>query len=180
MSTAATDVQEIRGFLDEEGQPTGKLPGFADKAENLVKLYRAMLLTRAFDEKAVALQRTGRLGTYASSLGQEAVGVGVAAAMRPDDVLLPSFREQSAMMWRGVSMSELLLYWGGDERGSDFSTARRDFPICVPVATHFTHAAGAAFALKRQGDAVAVAIAGSSEVAVAPRMSVGSAFGFPY
>jgi pyruvate dehydrogenase E1 component alpha subunit len=80
--------------------------------------------------------------------------------MRPDDVLLPSFREQSAMMWRGVSMSELLLYWGGDERGSDFSNARRDFPICVPVATHFTHAAGAAFALKRQGDAVAVAIAG--------------------
>jgi TPP-dependent pyruvate/acetoin dehydrogenase alpha subunit len=52
-----------------------------------------MVLTRVFDEKAVALQRTGRLGAYASSLGQEAVSVGVGAAMLAEDVLLPSFRE---------------------------------------------------------------------------------------
>jgi pyruvate dehydrogenase E1 component alpha subunit len=41
-----------------------------------MSLYRSMVFTRAFDAKAIALQRTGRLGTYASSLGQEAVGVG--------------------------------------------------------------------------------------------------------
>ncbi len=148
-------------FLNEDGSVVGILPEFARDAREMVPLYRAMLLTRSFDEKAVALQRTGRLGTYASSLGQEAVGVGVAAAMRADDVLLPSFREQSAMLWRGVGMTELLLYWGGDERGSDFTDARHDFPICVPVATHLPHAVGAAFALHRaKSDAVAVAIAG--------------------
>ena len=147
-------------FIDETGSAVGELPDFARNAEDLVPLYRAMLLTRAFDEKAVALQRTGRLGTYASSLGQEAVGVGAAAAMRADDVLLPSFREQSAMLWRGVTMTELLLYWGGDERGSNFAETRHDFPICVPVASHFPHAVGVAFALKTRGDAAALAIAG--------------------
>lgn len=147
-------------YIDETGTPVGELPELARNMEELVSLYRAMLQTRAFDEKAVALQRTGRLGTYASSLGQEAVGVGAAAAMRADDVLLPSFREQSAMLWRGVTMTELLLYWGGDERGSDFAETRHDFPICVPVASHFPHAVGVAYALKQKGDSAAVAIAG--------------------
>ena len=93
-----------------------------------MKLYRAMVLTRTFDAKAIALQRTGRLGTYASSLGQEAVAVGVAAAMQADDVLLPSFREHGAQIWRGVTLKELFLYWGGDERGNDFAGPREDFP----------------------------------------------------
>jgi pyruvate dehydrogenase E1 component alpha subunit len=112
-----------------------------------------MVLTRAFDEKAVALQRTGRLGTYPSSLGQEAVTVGIGSAMRPDDVLLPSFREQGAQLWRGVGMAELLLYWGGDERGSNFAGPREDFPICIPVAGHAPHAAGVALAFKLRGEA---------------------------
>ena len=56
----------------------------ADPAE-LIRLYRAMVRTRAFDAKAIALQRTGRLGTYASSLGQEAVAVGLASAMRAEE-----------------------------------------------------------------------------------------------
>ncbi len=81
-------------------------------------LYRAMVLTRTFDLKAVSLQRTGRLGTYAVSLGQEAVSVGVASAMRQEDVLLPSYRDNGALLWRGVKMEEILLYWGGDERGN--------------------------------------------------------------
>jgi 2-oxoisovalerate dehydrogenase E1 component alpha subunit len=128
-------------------------PGFAQDGSDLLPLYRAMVLTRTFDEKAVALQRTGRLGTYPSSLGQEAVTVGVGSAMRPDDVLLPSFREQGAQLWRGVGMAELLLYWGGDERGSDFAGPREDFPICIPVASHAPHAAGVALAFKLRGEA---------------------------
>ena len=58
-------------------------------ASALVSLYRAMVLTRTFELKAVSLQRTGRLGSYAVSLGQEAVSVGVASAMRQEDVLSP-------------------------------------------------------------------------------------------
>lgn len=143
-------------YLDESGKPLGPLPAFADDVANLIPLYRAMVLTRAFDAKAVALQRTGRLGTFASSLGQEAVGVGAASAMRPDDILVPSFREQAAQLWRGVSAVELLLYWGGDERGSDFAGPRHDFPISVPVAGHVPHAAGSALALKLRHERRAV------------------------
>jgi len=115
-----------------------------------------MVLTRAFDTKAVALQRTGRLGTYPSSLGQEAVGVGIGSAMRRDDVFVPSFREYGAQFLRGVTLTELLLYWGGDERGSDFAGPREDFPICVPVATHVPHAVGVALAIKLRGEHRAV------------------------
>jgi pyruvate dehydrogenase E1 component alpha subunit len=116
-----------------------------------------MVLARAFDAKAVALQRTGRLGTFPSALGQEAVAVGIAAAMRESDVFLPSFREHGAQLWRGVSLVELFLFWGGDERGSDFAEAREDFPICVPVGTHVPHAVGVALAFKlRREERVAV------------------------
>jgi pyruvate dehydrogenase E1 component alpha subunit len=112
-----------------------------------------MVLTRAFDAKAIALQRTGRLGTYASSLGQEGVAVGLAAAMQPDDVLLPSFREHGAQLWRGVTLRELFLYWGGDERGNDFAGPRADFPNCVPVGSHAPHAVGAALAFRLRKEA---------------------------
>jgi len=135
-------------FLDPKGDAVRPLPDFAADRAELVALYRAMVLARAFDAKAVALQRTGRLGTFPSALGQEAVGVGIAAAMRKDDVFLPSFREHGAQLWRGVSLVELFLFWGGDERGSDFAEARQDFPICVPVATHAPHAVGVALAFK--------------------------------
>jgi pyruvate dehydrogenase E1 component alpha subunit len=139
-------------FLDPDGAVCAPLPAFAQQADALIELYRAMVLTRVFDAKAVALQRTGRLGTYASSLGQEAVGAGIGRAMRPDDVFLPSFREPAAMFLRGVKMSELLLYWGGDERGSDFAGPREDFPICVPVGTHAPHAVGVALAMRLRGE----------------------------
>ncbi len=129
------------------------LPAFANDPAQLIRLYRAMVLTRAFDAKAIALQRTGRLGTYPSSLGQEAVAVGIASAMRRDDVLLPSFREHGAQLWRGVTLLELLLYWGGDERGSDSSGPKHDFPVNVPVGSHAPHAVGVALAFKLRGEA---------------------------
>src|SRR5262252_8409860 len=135
-------------FLDPKGNAVRPLPDFAADRAELVALYRAMVLARAFDAKAIALQRTGRLGTFPSALGQEAVAVGVASAMHKEDVFLPSFREHGAQLWRGVSMVELFLFWGGDERGSDFAEARQDFPICVPVATHAPHAVGVELAFK--------------------------------
>jgi pyruvate dehydrogenase E1 component alpha subunit len=139
---------ETTRFLSPAGEPLGALPAFAREPAPLIALYRAMALTRAFDAKAVALQRTGRLCTYASSLGQEAVAVGAAAAMRPEDVLVPSFREHGAQLWRGVTLFELLLFWGGDERGADFAGPREDFPVSIPVGSHAPHAVGVALALK--------------------------------
>ena len=148
-------------YLAPDGTAPRALPDFAQDRDQLVKMYGAMVRTRAFDAKAIALQRTGRLGTYASCLGQEAIGVGVAYAMKPEDVLLPSFREHGAQLVRGVRMVELLLYWGGDERGSDFAVPREDFPVCVPVGTQAPHAAGVALAFKLRGEArVAVCVFG--------------------
>ncbi len=111
-------------------------------------MYRLMTLVRAFDTKAVNLQRTGKLGTYASCLGHEATHVGAGAALRADDVLVPVYREYGAQFWRGVAMSDVLLYWGGDERGNKFEKATHDFAWCVPIASQTLHAAGAAMAFK--------------------------------
>ncbi len=148
-------------YLEPDGTPIEPLPAWSDDRDTLVDLYRAMVRTRTFDARAVALQRTGQLGTFASSLGQEAVAVGLGAAMQPEDVLVPSFREQGAQLWRGVTMTELLLYWGGDERGSDFAGPREDFPISVPVGSHASHAAGIAMAFQLRGEPrVAVCVVG--------------------
>ena len=161
MMSVAEFTISVSRLLDPAGKPVAPLPAFAQDMAELVSLYRSMVLTRAFDAKAIALQRTGRLGTYASSLGQEAVGVGVAAAMRPKDVLLPSFREHGAQLGRGVSLQELFLYWGGDERGNDFAIPREDFPNSVPVGSHAPHAVGVALAFRLRGDKrVAVCVFG--------------------
>jgi pyruvate dehydrogenase E1 component alpha subunit len=149
---ATFEVRRTR-YLQPDGTPTGPLPRWAQEPAHLLALYRAMVRTRTFDARAVALQRSGQLGTFASSLGQEAVAVGTAAAMAADDVLLPAFREQGAMFWRGVTMAEVLRYWGGDERGSDFAGPRQDFPISVPVGSHASHAAGVALAFQLRGQA---------------------------
>ena len=148
-------------FLDPEGNSVREIPGYFQDPAQLIPLYSAMALTRAFDRKAISLQRTGQLGTFASSLGQEAIGAGVGGAMRPEDVLLPSYRDLAAQFFRGVRLTEILLYWGGDERGMDYVGPRRDFPICVPVGSHACHTAGVAFALQYHHEPrAAVAILG--------------------
>jgi 2-oxoisovalerate dehydrogenase E1 component alpha subunit len=72
-------------------------------------------------------------------------------------VLLPSFREHGAQLWRGVTLKELFLYWGGDERGNDFAGPRQDFPNSVPVASHAPHAVGVALAFRLRGEKRAAA-----------------------
>src|SRR5690606_18276420 len=162
--TVAEFAVHYTQYLDEHGRLVDDAPPLAHDLERLLELYRHMLLTRLFDRKAVALQRTGQLGTYASSLGQEAASVGIGAAMAREDVLLPTYRETGAMLLRGVLMRELLLYWGGDEAGSCYSgpnAPAEDFPICVPIATHAPHAVGVAHAFKlRREPRVAVCALG--------------------
>jgi pyruvate dehydrogenase E1 component alpha subunit len=137
-----------RSYLAPDGTVRSALPAFAAEISTLLALYRGMVLTRAFDLKAVSLQRTGRLGTYAVSLGQEAVSVGIASAMRAEDVLLPSYRDNGTLLWRGTKMEEILLFWGGDERGNLSSGPAHDFPYCIPVGSQAPQAAGVAYAFK--------------------------------
>ena len=148
-------------FLDEHGKQVQPFPEFARDPANLVALYRWMVLMRAYDAKAIALQRTGQLGTFASLLGKEAIEAGVGSAMAKDDVFLMTYRENGVQLMRGVTLRELFLYWGGDERGSDFAGPRRDFPICITIAAHATHAVGVAYAMKlRREPRVAVCALG--------------------
>jgi len=150
-----------RSYLGADGKALRQLPAFASDLELLRSLYRGMVLTRTFDLKAVSLQRTGRLGTYAVSLGQEAVSIGIASAMRVEDVVIPSYRDNGALLWRGTKMEEILLFWGGDERGSHSSGPSHDFPYCIPVGSQAPHAAGVAYAFKlRREPRVAVCLFG--------------------
>ena len=137
-----------RGYLGPDGTVKNRLPTCASDIDLLRSLYRGMVLLRAFDHKAVSLQRTGRLGTFAVSLGQEAVSIGVASAMRDVDALFPSYRENGALLWRGMKMEEILLFWGGDERGNISSNPAHDFPYCIPVGSQAPQAAGVAYAFK--------------------------------
>ena len=153
MPSVATFHIDYEQRLDADGKPIGPLPEFARDAAHLLPLYRLMTLCRLFDAKAINLQRTGRLGTYAPCTGQEATHVGVGAAMRPEDVLFPVYREYGTQLWRGVTLTEILTYWNGDERGTHFAGPRQDFPWCVPIASQMPQAAGAAMAFKIRGEA---------------------------
>ena len=129
--------------------------------EQMVGLYREMVRMRAFDEKAVKLQRQGRMGTWAPLKGQEAPQAAVALAMEPQDWLVPAFREHGIMLARGVPGHILYAYWAGDERGSAFPEGVRVFPIPVPVGSQFAHGAGVGLSMKLQGEpAVAVTFGG--------------------
>ena len=138
-------------ILNPDASVNGELPPFAQDREQMRAMYQLMVMTRLFDKKAVALQRTGLLGTFAAALGQEAIGVAVGHALKHDDVFIPAYREYGAQFARGVPMRDILLYWGGDERGMDYpkgTAAYNDFPLSVPIGTHVPHSIGVAYAMK--------------------------------
>jgi pyruvate dehydrogenase E1 component alpha subunit len=68
--------------------------------------------------------------------------------MRAEDVLCPVYREYGTQLWRGVTLTEILTYWAGDENGTNFQGPRDDFPWCVPIGSQTPHAAGVAMAFK--------------------------------
>lgn len=164
MTTIAHFKIDYSQQLDAAGKTVLSAQELADKGldnSSLISLYQSMLLARTFDTKAVALQRTGRLGTYASCLGQEAISTAIAKAMRAEDVFIPGYRDAATLLNRGAKMEELLKYWGGDERGMDFSVNREDMPYNVPISSQCCHAVGIAYAFKlRQQQRVAVVVCG--------------------
>lgn len=141
-------VEQKRCYIDAEGHAIGPIPQYLLDFDRLRRSYKTMVLSRAFDTKAIAMQRSGRLGTYSSLLGQEAIGVGVAEGMNADDVLLPAHRDGAALIARGIDIAELLRFWGGGKYGSTVPPDCCDFPMCLTVGLHTTHAVGVAYALK--------------------------------
>ncbi len=185
MPTVATFDIEYLQYLGPDGTLVREdLPEFAKDRRKLVELFKNMLMVRSFDTKAVALQRTGKLGTYASCLGHEATHIGIGSSMQYDDVFAPSYREYGAQFMRGVKQRDVLMYWGGDERGNDFSGPPHDYSWCVPIGTQCLHAAGAALAFKLRGEPrVAVACVGdggSSKTDTYAAINSAGAFTLPF
>lgn len=170
-------------FINEQGKTCDALPAFASDKSLMQELYSIMVRTRTFDKKAIALQRTGKMGTYAPINGQEAISTAIGHAMKPEDVLVPYYRDYAAQFQRGVKMSEILAYWGGDERGSQFACDSEDLPICVPIASQCLHASGVAFAFKYREEkrvaVVSIGEGGTSEGDFYEAMNVAGAWKLP-
>jgi pyruvate dehydrogenase E1 component alpha subunit len=142
-------ILDENGTLDEEFAPN-----FSD--DKLRSFYRWAVFARIADQKALNLQRQGRMGTYAPVLGQEAIQIGAASAMEQADWLFPSYRELVAALIRGLPLSQMYLYWMGHEEGSRTPDGVRVFPNSVPVGTHILYAVGAAWAARLKGEQLAV------------------------
>jgi pyruvate dehydrogenase E1 component alpha subunit len=139
--------------MGESGIPPG-----VDQALALT-LFRDMTLLRAFDERAINLQRQGRIGTFPPSLGQEASEIGSAHAIRPTDWIVPSYRDHGALHVHGVPWENVLLFAMG--RTASLSADVKALPTSIPIATHLPHAVGLAMASQRLGrDDVAIAYFG--------------------
>src|SRR5512138_3279852 len=141
--------------LDEQGNVDDTLMPSLSEAE-VRRIYEAMVLARTFDERALARQREGRLGTYPPILGQEAAQVGSALALSPADWVFPSFREMGVHLTLGYPISQLFQYWSGDERGLRTPDNLNIFPVCVSVGTQIPHGVGIALAASYRRDPVAV------------------------
>jgi pyruvate dehydrogenase E1 component alpha subunit len=130
-------------------------------ADILRRLYRAMLLGRRLDERMLRLQRQGRIGTFAPGKGQEAAQIGSISALREADWMVPSFRETTAMLWRGWSIEKILLFYAGYLEGAQAAPDQHDLPVTIPVSTQLPHAVGLAYAIQYRGDdAVVMAYCG--------------------
>ncbi len=133
-------------ILDENGKVDKKLdPDLPE--ELLMKIYRAMVLSRKFDERLLTLQRQGKIGTFAPSKGQEAQ-IGAVAMLEPDDWLCPSFREMPAELWRGKKMETILSLYGGYNEGGEIPEEVNNLPVSIPVGSQTLHAAGIAYAIR--------------------------------
>jgi pyruvate dehydrogenase E1 component alpha subunit len=154
----------LRAALREDGSVDPSLdPGLG--RDDLLYLYRNMVLLRALDEKALALQRSGRIGFYVPSTGQEAGAVGSGFAIREGDWIFPSYRDVGVALVRGLSLTSVVGQLFGNEadalKGRQMPNhwSDRSIPIVSissPVATQVPQSVGAAYAAKLRGEKIAV------------------------
>ncbi|WP_347552261.1 pyruvate dehydrogenase (acetyl-transferring) E1 component subunit alpha [Pseudalkalibacillus hwajinpoensis] len=119
--------------------------------ENAKRFYEQMMFSRMFDQKAINLQRQGRIGTYAPFEGQEASQIGSALALEDGDWMFPTYRDHAATAAFGHSLESIFLYWKGCIEGCVPPPGKHIFPPSVPIASQILHAAGAAWAEKKKG-----------------------------
>ncbi|CAN7278883.1 pyruvate dehydrogenase (acetyl-transferring) E1 component subunit alpha [Arthrobacter sp. Leaf337] len=125
--------------------------------EQLGSLYEDMVVIRRIDTEATALQRQGELGLWPPLLGQEASQVGSARALRDDDFVFSSYRENGVAYCRGVDLADILKVWRGNaSSGWDPYTVNMATPQII-IGAQTLHATGYAMGIQNDGaDSVAV------------------------
>src|SRR5690242_2139031 len=154
---AERDLRRVIG--DADGTGDREVDGVGE--QELLELYRSMVLLRTYDERSVVYHRQGRVGTYAIFWNHEAMQAGVVHALDDEDWIFPSYRESAIGLLRGMPPATVLSWWRGHPAGwwnpADYNVAS----ICVPIGTHVPHAAGLAWGKKLRGErACAIAFFG--------------------
>jgi pyruvate dehydrogenase E1 component alpha subunit len=151
---AGRDLRRVIG--DGEGTPDGDVDGLSE--QDLLDLYRSLVLLRTYDERSLVYHRQGRIGTYAIFWGHEAIQAGTMHALDDEDWVFPSYRESAIGLLRGMPPATVLSWWRGHPAGwwnpADYNLAS----ICVPIATHVPHAAGLAWGKKLRGERAVAAV----------------------
>src|SRR5882724_7857193 len=146
MARVAEGGHELRRVLDEDREVDGV------GEQELLELYRSMVLLRTYDERSVVYHRQGRIGTYAIFWNHEAMQAGAVHALDDEDWIFPSYRESAIGLLRGMPPATVLHWWRGHPAGwwnpADYNIAS----ICVPIATQVPHAAGLAWGKKLKGE----------------------------
>jgi pyruvate dehydrogenase E1 component alpha subunit len=146
--TRENDRPAMFGLINPDGSVRDRLPITVDEMKTL---YADMVEARSFDTKSMAMQRQGRLATYAPFRGQEAAQIGAAAALRDDDWVAATYRD-AALNWRaGYPWELLILGRTGDERGGEAPDGVNVMPPSITVGGHMIHAVGLAWAEKLKG-----------------------------
>jgi pyruvate dehydrogenase E1 component alpha subunit len=140
--THADEGSSMFSLIKPDGSVVDRLPVTLDEMRSL---YADMVEARIFDRKAMAMQRQGRLATYAPFQGQEAAQIGAAAALRDDDWVTATYRD-AALNWRaGYPWELLILGRVGDERGGQVPEGVNVLPPSITVGGHMVHAVGLAW-----------------------------------
>lgn len=121
-------------------------------------IYRDMVLVRRLDAEATALQRQGQLGLWASSLGQEAAQVGAGRAMRPRDMVFPTYRDHGITWTRGITPLQTLAMYRGVTNGGWDPEEHRCALATIVIGNQALHAVG--YAMGAQFDGADEAVIG--------------------
>ena len=142
--------------VDRLGRLVGEDPGL--DPDLYQRMYRNMVLSRVLDRRMLALQRQGRIGTYAMLEGQEAVQIGSALALDTDDFVFPSYREHGVQVTRGLPIEVLLAYWKGLPNARWDMEKYRTGIVSVPIASQLPHAVGYSYVTKLRGQSTVTAV----------------------
>jgi pyruvate dehydrogenase E1 component alpha subunit len=154
--SALTSKKKPLQVIDRKGRLVGDDPGL--DPELYQQMYRNMVLSRELDRRMLALQRQGRIGTYAMLEGQEAVQIGSALALEADDFVFPSYREHGVQVTRGLPIEVLLAYWKGLPNARWDIEKYRTGIVTVPIATQLPHAVGYSYMTKLRGESTVTAV----------------------